>query len=157
MNRKEFLEMLFAFFNVKDEEKVIYKSYDLLLSKFLNVDWDKLYTRILEQSTSRFLPPVKNILELVPYCIKQTFKQVENDGNLVRIFFKSGRYTDYVVSGFGLNISKIRKLSPLNDNIREVRMYPKNVMIDGKNVQVALIGDAVYPEGVTYDIVYIRN
>ena len=157
MDRREFLNMIFSFFNVKDEEQTLYKSYDLALSKINNVDWDKLYIKTLENVSSRYLPAPKFFLDLMPCCIKREFNESKNDGNHIRVIFDSGRYTDFVICGFGLTLPQIKEKSLKNDNVKEVRMYPKEVLDKDNNlVTVSLIGDYVYPSGTPYEVVYAK-
>jgi hypothetical protein len=92
----------------------------------------------------------------MPCCIKREFKEVENDGNHIRIYFESGRYTDFVICGFGLTLPLIKEKSLKNDNVKEVRMYPKQVEVNGDLVNVALIGNTVYPENTPYEVVYVK-
>lgn len=156
MERKEFLNMIFSFFNVKDEGQTLFKSYDLALSKYSNIDWDKLYIKTLENAASRYLPAPKFFLEIMPTCLKKNKSNILHEGNHIRIIFDTGRYTDFVVSGFGLTLEDIKKSSLKNDSVKEVRMYPNEMMLDGISIKVSLIGDCVYPEGTPYKIIYVK-
>ena len=69
MERRDFIEAIFAFFNVKDEEKTLYKAYDLALTSGKNVDWGKLYVNTLKEATSRYLPPPKFFID--KFCEKR--------------------------------------------------------------------------------------
>lgn len=157
MDRKDFIRAIFSFFNVKDESDTLYRAYDLALSTNKNVDWDKLYITSIKEVQSNYLPKPKFFIELFDKCRKISINSCENDGSHIRVIFKSGRYTDFVLKGFGLSLDDIKAKSPKNDNVQEVRMYPKEVEVEGKKVTVALIGDTVYPEQTRYEVVYARN
>lgn len=156
MDRKDFIDAIFSFFNVKDEEKTLYKAYDLALSSGKNIDWDKLYIKTLKEVTSRYLPTPKFFIDLFYDCRKITVNSSKDDGKHIRVFYKSGRFTDFVVCDFGLSINQLKQKSPKNDNIVEIRMYPKQVTVDNETVDVTLTSDDVYPKGTPYEVIFAR-
>lgn len=143
MDRNEFLDAIFAFFKVKDEEKTQYKAYDLALSKGRNIDWDRMYLKTIESVETRYLPAPKFFLNLFPSCQRISFQQSKFMGYKVRIHYSNGKYTDYVVSGFGLNKEKILKNK--NVNVVKMVMYPPTTTLIGKNI---------IPEDSEYNVLY---
>lgn len=156
MDRLDFLREVFNFCRVKDDDNSLMRLYDSKLTTKLKVNWSKLLSLYLDKAETRSLPTPKYFLDLMPICIIREVHECANDGNLIRIFFQSGRFTDFVLCGFGMTLAEIKEKSQKNDNVKEVRMYPKNIVVEGKNIQVALIGDFVYPENTPYEILYIR-
>ena len=157
MDRKDFIRAIFSFFNVKDENENLYRAYDLALSTKRSIDWDKLYLTAIKEVTSNYLPKPKFFIELFDKCRKININSCEHEGNHIRVFFKSGRFTDYVLKGYGLTLDQIKEKSPKNDNIVEVRMYPKEVEVKGQKVPVSLFGDKVFPEGTRYELVHAKR
>lgn len=156
MDRKEFIESVFAFFNVKDEEKNLFRAYDLALSSGKNIDWNKLYMKTLKEATSRYLPPPKFFIEKFFDCRKPNINFDKFDGNPIRIFLKNGRFIDFVACSSGLSLDQIKAKAPKNDNVVEVRMYPKQVKVDDETVEVVLMGESVYPAGTPYEVIFAR-
>lgn len=156
MERKDFIEAIFSFFNVKDEEKSLFKAYDLALSSGKNIDWNKLYMRTLKEVNSRYLPAPKFFIEQFDACRKITYQSSKDDGNLVRVLYNDGRFTDFVICQYGLTVNQLKDKCPKNYNIKEIRMYPKQVKIEEEIVDVELIGSKVYPEGTPYEVLFAR-
>lgn len=156
MDRLDFIREVFKFCHIKDEDNSQLRIYDRALSTPKKIDWDKLFDYYIEKAEKRTLPAPKFFLDLMPACIKREIHEVENDGNHIRVIFDSGRYTDFVICGFGMTLAQIKEKSLKNDNVKEVRMYPKEVQ-DGNNIiTVALIGDYVYPNGTPYEVIYAK-
>ena len=154
MDRKDFIDAIFAFYNAKEEKRV---AYDLILSKVRDIDFNKLYMLTMEENKTTYLPSPNFFAERLDRCHKININKSKHIGNNIRVIFKSGRFTDFVICGYGLTLDDIKEKSPQNDNIQEVRMYPKEVEVEGKKVTVALIGNTVYPEQTRYEVVYARN
>lgn len=156
MERKDFIDAIFSFFKVKDEEQSMYKAYDLALSSGSQyVDWNMLYLKVLKEVESRFLPPPKFFIEQFSSCKKKTFKSSKDDGKIVRVFFKDGRVNDLVVADTGLTISQLKR-GPRKNEINEIRIYPKQVEVDNEIVNVVVIGGNVYPAEAPYEILYAK-
>lgn len=160
-SRQEFLNAIFEFFRVKDENKSLYRSYDIALSKGRNIDWNKLYIKVLEDAETRFLPMPGFFLSRFKDCSKISSKQFVNTGKKVRVFYTNGRYTDYTVCNEGLTISDIRSKFNGEWEVKEIRVYPKTIEwkdTDGNihDVEVALVGSRVFPENTPYKVLYAR-
>lgn len=156
MERKDFIDAIFSFFKVKDDERVLYKAYDLALSSGRNVDWSQLYMKTIKEAESRYLPVPKFFIENFDNCRKRTINSTKDDGRAVRIIFKDGRFTDFIVCGYGLSIDQLKERSRKKGYIKEIRMYPKQVKVEDKLVDVELIGEHVFPEGTPYEVVFQR-
>lgn len=156
MERKDFIDAIFSFFKVKDEEQSMYKAYDLALSSGSQyVDWNMLYLKVLKEVESRFLPPPNFFIEQFSACKKRSFNSSKDDGKIVRVFFKDGRVNDLVVADSSLTISKLKK-GPRKGEIKEIRIYPKQVEVDNELVNVVVIGGNVYPAESPYEVLYAR-
>lgn len=156
MERKDFIHAIFSFFKVKDEEQTLFKAYDLALSSGRNIDWNQLYMKTIKETESRYLPVPKFFIENFDSCRKRTINSTKDDGRTVRIIYKDGRFTDFVVCGFGVSINQLKAKSLKKGNIKEIRMYPKQVEVEDKLVDVELIGERVFPEGTPYEVVFQR-
>ena len=156
MERKDFIEAIFSFFNVKDEEKTLFKAYDLALSSGKSIDWNKLYMKTIKEATSRYLPTPKFFIENFDICRKITYQSSQDEGKHVRILYKDGRHTDFIICQFGLTVNQLKNKCPKNCNIQEIRMYPKQVQVSDEIVDVELIGSSVYPEGTPYEVLFAR-
>ena len=152
MERKDFITAIFSFFKVKDEEQNLYRAYDLALSSGRNIDWNKLYMKVLEEVPSRYLPAPKFFIELFPECKKIPFSSSQHDGKLVLVFLNNGQVRKYEVN----NASDIY-ITRLKKDIKEVRRYHKKATVDDELVDVAYIGGKVFPENAPYDVIYKRG
>jgi len=160
-NRREFLNAVFEFFRVKDENKSLYRSYDITLSKGRNIDWNKLYIKVLEDAETRFLPMPGFFLARFKDCLKTDSKQFVNTGKKVRVYYMNGRYTDYTSCNEGLTLSDIRQKFNGEWEVKEIREYPQTTeWKDDKgkihNVEVTLVGSQVFPENTPYRVLYAR-
>ena len=152
MERKDFITAIFSFFKVKDEEQNLFRAYDLALSSGRNIDWNKLYMKVLEEVPSRYLPAPKFFIELFPECKKISFSSSQHDGKLVLVFLNNGQVRNYEISSNSdIGIGKIKK------DIKEVRRYHKQVKVDDELVNIAYIGGRVFPENAPYDVIYKRG
>lgn len=157
MDRLDFIREVFKFCKEKDEDNTFLRIYDRALSYSKPIDWQKMFDYFIDKAEKRTLPSPKFFKELLPACVKREIHECANDGNFIRIFYQSGKYADYVVSGFGLNLTQIKQKALNGDAVTEVRMYPKEVQIDGQTVQVSLIGENVYPTGTKYELIFARG
>lgn len=66
MNRHEFLNDAFTFFRTSDEN--LRRTYDLALTTHKNIDWDKLYMRVIQEAESRYLPAPKWFIAKMLEC-----------------------------------------------------------------------------------------
>ena len=157
MDRLDFIREVFKFCHVKDEDNSQLRIYDRALSTPKKIDWDRLFNLYIEKAEKRTLPAPKTFLDLMPCCIKRDIHESQYDGNFIRVYFDSGKYSDFVVSGFGMNLTQIKDKFLNIDKVKEVRMYPKEVETQEGIVQVALIGDNVYPTGTKYKLLFARG
>ncbi len=81
MNRIEFLERVFDFFG-KDIEKnaQLIKDYDLALTTNKRIDWDKLYSKVLKESETKYLPMPKWFIAKFDDCILQSADSYKING-----------------------------------------------------------------------------
>jgi len=66
MTRNEFITEIFAFFRCKDEALI--KAYDLAFTVNYQVDWQKLYTLVVNEAETRYLPAPKWFKAKFPMC-----------------------------------------------------------------------------------------
>lgn len=64
MNRIEFLQEIFKFFGKKDED--LLRTYDIALTTKDDIDWQKLYKKVITEAESRYLPAPKWFLSMMP-------------------------------------------------------------------------------------------
>lgn len=155
MNRHEFIKQLFAFFKDSSTERM--KAYDCGLSVNRPINWDKLYTIVIKDCDK--MPSVKYLRAQFDYC-RPNMDSSQNGGKKMRVIYQNGKFTDYVVCDFGLNLQEIIQGKNM-DNIKEVRLYPQKTIYkddDGNNwnVDVALIGSNVFPKNTPYEVLYAR-
>ena len=67
MTRLEFLQEIFKFFGKKDED--LLRTYDIALTTKDNIDWQKLYKKVITEAESRYLPAPKWFLGMMPSFI----------------------------------------------------------------------------------------
>lgn len=152
MERKDFIYAIFSFFKVKDEEQNLFRAYDLALSSGRNIDWNKLYMKVLEEVPTRYLPAPKFFIEFFPECKKISVNTSQHDGKLVLVFMNDGQVRNYEISSNSdIGIGKIKK------DVKEIRRYHKQVKIDNAFVDVAYICGKVFPEDAPYDLIYKRG
>ena len=152
MERKDFITAIFSFFKVKDEEQNLFRAYDLALSSGRNIDWNKLYMKVLEEVPSRYLPAPKFFIDLFHECKKISFSSSQHDGKLVLVFLNDGQVRNYEISSNSdIGIGKIKK------DVKEVRRYHKKVKVDNELVDVAYICGEVFPADAPYDVIYKRG
>ena len=68
MTRLKFLQEVFKFFGKNDED--LLRTYDIALTTKENIDWDKLYKKVLTEAESRYLPAPSWFISKFPNCIK---------------------------------------------------------------------------------------
>lgn len=157
MDRLDFIREVFKFCNVKDEDNSNLRIYDRALSTPKQIDWDRLFDLYVTKAEKRTLPAPKYFIDLMPCCIKRDIHESQYDGNYLRVFQKSGCYSDYVICGFGQTLENIKQKFVNSDYVTEVRMYPKEVTKDNDVIQVALIGDNIYPTDTQYKLIFKRG
>ena len=77
MTRLEFLQEIFKFFGKNDED--LLRTYDMALTTRDNIDWGKLYKKIITEAESRYLPAPKWFIGMFPSCIKYEQGQYRYD------------------------------------------------------------------------------
>ena len=153
MNVREFLHELAIHFPLKtNTEKTLGKYADLILKLIYSkpeheFDFEKTLDYLLLNSTFRtfpVLPDIINALELNSRMKGKTSS--EYDGYQIRVYFKSGRFTDFTICGFGLSFSQIKEKCQNSDNVVRAVMYPPDVtlMASGKIVPEDVKGNIVY-------------
>lgn len=82
MTRLEFLQEIFKFFGKKDED--LLRTYDIALTTKDNIDWDKLYKKVITEVESRYLPAPKWFLGMMPsFIITEPGQYRYDDGQSV--------------------------------------------------------------------------
>lgn len=144
MDRATFLDLIFGFFKVKDEYNSLKQSYDIALTTKKNIDWQAMYIYVLKNVESRYLPPPKWFLSKMK-CF-ECIAQGGLDGYKVRVYYKSGRITEFVViSDVETSLQKIIFNSKNTDNIVKAELYDQNV---------TFIGNNVYPDNAEFKVIY---
>ena len=107
MTRSEFITEIFAFFRCKDE--ALKKAYDLAFTVNYQVDWHKLYTIVVNDAESRYLPAPKWFKAKFPLCIKREYITSPNDGKKVVVRLKDGYFYEFVLCGCRKTEGEIRE------------------------------------------------
>lgn len=167
MNVREFLWELSTYLPLKvNVEKTMDKYTDLIVAyidkSHKSYDLKKALDHILLNSTFKTFPTIKDIIEALEHAIIP--KPVEHSkylGYQIRVFFNSGRYTDFTICSFGPTFNEIKERCKISDKVKKAVMYPPSVtLVDeetGKQttVDVALIGENVYPADTPAKVIYI--
>lgn len=95
MTRSEFITEIFAFFRCKDE--TLRKAYDLAFTVNYRVDWQKLYTIVVNEAETRYLPAPKWFKAKFPMCKVQRNGHNPLDGTNLVITFANGKSYSFVL------------------------------------------------------------
>ena len=133
MNRGTFLDLIFSFFKVKDDDNSLKQSYDMALITRKSIDWQAMYMNVIKTAESRYLPPPKWFLAKMKYF--EIHEQGSLDGSKIRITYKSGRITEYVVtSDFETKLQNLIFRFKNLDKIIKAELYKSDVTFIGKNI-----------------------
>lgn len=144
MNRITFLDLIFSFFKVKDEDNSLKQSYDMALTTRKNIDWQAMYMNVIKTAESRYLPAPKWFLAKMK-CF-EIYEQGHLDGKKVRVFYKSGRITEYII------LSDIEtKLSNLISKFKALDKVVKAELFDS---DVTFIGQNIFPDDAQFQVIY---
>lgn len=95
MTRSDFIDEIFAFFRCKDE--ALRKAYDLAFTVNYQVDWHKLYTIVVNEAETRYLPAPKWFKAKFPMCKVQRNGHNPLDGTNLVITFANGKSYSFVL------------------------------------------------------------
>lgn len=169
MTIREFLWELANFFPIsQNAEKVMDKYTDILVEFFdenpYRYDLQKLLDYLLVNSKYKTFPTIQTILEATQHAVICSKIPVNKYyGWKVRIYFNNGKYSDFIICRFGINFNEIKERCKLSDKVKKAVMYPPKVTIKdeetGQNVivDVALIGDKVFPANTPSKVLYIAS
>lgn len=169
MTIREFLWELATYFPIsQNAEKIMDKYTDILVEFFdknpYSYDLQKLLKYLLINSKYKTFPTIQTILEATPHAVIHSKTPVDKYyGWQVRIYFNSGRYSDFIIYGFGPSFNEIKERCKLSDKVKKAVMYPPKVTIKdeetGQDVimDVALIGDKVFPANTPSKVLYIAS
>lgn len=151
MTRLDFLNSIFIFFKVKEENTELKNIYQDALTTKKTIDWFKMYKSVITTAESRYLPPAKWFIEKM-----KNFEIVpvgSLDGHKVKVIYKNGKFTEYVmITEFGINLNKLVERCKFGDNkdkdgneIARIELYDQNVLICQKET---------YPKNAPYKLLY---
>ena len=144
MNRITFLDLIFSFFKVKDDDNSLKQSYDMALTTRKNIDWQAMYMNVIKTAESRYLPAPKWFLAKMKYF--EIYEQGYLDGKKIRVFYKSGRITEYII------VSDIEtKLSNLISRFKDLDKVVKAELFDS---DVTFIGQNIFPNDAQFQVIY---
>ena len=144
MNRRTFLDLIFGFFKVKDDDNSLKQSYDMALTTKKNIDWQAMYMNVIKTAESRYLPAPKWFLAKMK-CF-EIYEQGYLDGKKIRVFYKSGRITEYII------VSDIEtKLSNLISRFKDLDKVVKAELFDS---DVTFIGQNIFPNDAQFQVIY---
>lgn len=153
MTRLEFLQEIFKFFGKKDDE--LLKTYDIALTTRDNIDWQKLYKKVITEAESRYLPAPKWFLGMMPSFIITELGQYKYDnGNIVYVLRddarkkRTGHHLFYTVPLWHetRTISEIEKLyrQKYGERLLSFKYYPENYRIIGNKIYKTIISIELY-------------
>lgn len=144
MNRITFLDLIFSFFKVKDDDNSLKQSYDMALTTRRNIDWQAMYMNVIKTAESRYLPAPKWFLAKMK-CF-EIYEQGHLYGKKIRVFYKSGRITEYIIA------SDIEtKLSNLISRFKDLDKVVKAELFDA---DVTFIGQNIFPNDAQFQVIY---
>lgn len=90
MTRLEFLQEIFKFFGKKDED--LLRAYDMALTTKDNIDWERLYKKVITEVESRYLPAPKWFIEKLPSYIIEDEQTYQNESGTGVLKLHSGTH-----------------------------------------------------------------
>lgn len=127
MQRSEFINEVFLFFKSKDED--LKRAYDLAFTVKEQIDWDKLYRIVINETESRYLPAPKWFKDFFPRCvIHNSVNYATEDGIKIRVNLKGGRRYDYETYQNSLSFTEIKQrfIQRFKDRFLNMQMYDEN-------------------------------
>lgn len=151
MTRLDFINSIFIFFKVKDDNQELKNIYQDALMTTKTINWFKMYKSIISTVESRYLPAPKYFIEKM-----KNFEIIpvgSLDYHKVKVIYKNGRFTEYVmVTGFDIKLNKLVERCKFGDNkakdgneIARIELYDPNVLFLHKKT---------CPENATYKLLY---
>lgn len=134
MTRLDFINSIFIFFKVKDDNQELKNIYQDALMTTKTIDWFKMYKSVISTVESRYLPTPKYFIEKM-----KNFEivPVESlDGHKVKVIYKNGKFTEYVmVTDFDIKLNKLVERCKFGDNkdkdgneIARIELYDPDVL-----------------------------
>lgn len=134
MSRLDFINSIFIFFKVKDDNQELKNIYQDALITTKTIDWFKMYKSVITTAESRYLPAPKWFIEKM-----KNFEIVpvgSLDGHKVKVIYKNGKFTEYVmVTDFDIKLNKLVERCKFGDNkgkdgneIARIELYDPDVL-----------------------------
>ena len=98
--RSVFINKIFSFYKVVDENNVLKQTYDRALSVKYPVEWAALYEHIIKTAETRILPLPKFFVDKLPLYKKLTQTEIADEGCIIRVTLDNGYYYDFTVVSF---------------------------------------------------------
>lgn len=133
MNREEFLRNIFSFFGKNDED--LLRTYDLALTTREQIDWDKLYKKVITEVVSRYLPAPSWFIAMFPCCPLKVDGQYKYDSGTGVLRLKDRFYvfdmwhTTHTTEEISRNFK-----NKYEGNFISFKYYPENFKIIGRNI-----------------------
>ena len=144
MDRADFLRQIFTVCGVRDGDKNLIKTYDIALNVPYKVNWEAFFHYCMQEITKKSLPMPSFFTSQIERF--KDFSANQYDGYQIRVYFNSGRFTDFTICGFGLSFSQIKEKCQNSDKVVKAVMYAPDValMASGKIVPEDAKGNIVY-------------
>ena len=144
MTKTEFLQKIFEFFGKNDEN--LLKIYFDALDTRKQIDWNRLYLHIIKTTENGYLPKPKYFISLFPQFEMKNYKQGNYNGYQVRITYKSGRFTDFVVTNWAdTSLKDLIIKCQGRDDIKRAELYEPTV---------TLMAHSIYPKDAKAELLY---
>lgn len=125
MDRAEFREEIFAFFNRGNNES-LKQSYDLAFTVKEPIDWDKLYRLVITSAESRYLPSPKWFLDFFPQCIKREDNNYTTpDGLKVKLTLNDGYSYEFETYHLSYTLEEIKQkfMKKYRDKFKSLSLF----------------------------------
>lgn len=142
--RSDFINNVFKFYKVIDDNGELKRTYDRALSVRYSVDWNALYEYIIKTAETRILPLPKYFVDKLSQYKKRTQTEIADEGCIIRVTLDNGYYYDFTVVSFDTKttLEGIKKRFSYKDEngnyhtkVKKIVRYPK---------ETTFIGDKVY-------------
>lgn len=166
MDRQEFIQRIFRICGVQEDNiknKELVRTYDLALSVPYKVNWDDFFKYCIKEIQKKQIPMPSFFTAKIEYFKADNDHNNQYLGWQVRIYFNSGRYSDFIICGFGPSFNEIKERCKLSAKVKKAVMYPPKVTIKDEEtghdviMDVALIGDKVFPANTPSKVLYIAS
>lgn len=132
--RREFIHYIFEFFKTESTD-ILVSTYDMALTTKYPVDWEAFYKDIITTCDKKVLPMPKFFTDKISQFKKRIESETKiNDGCIIRVILKSGRYLDFTVDS-SISCSSLDKVKRrFKKELNKIIQYPKETTLINEDV-----------------------